>query len=136
MPNSLPRPASALKLIGNGLQQIGERSHVLRTQSPQASLPILTSNTETPVGIGGVDADDDLRHLAWNGSISEGALLKYHRKRVAETIAARTAHAVRQSALSNEIAAVEAELAALVEEPPKSAPQPKVLQIVPNRKGN
>lgn len=136
MPISLPRPVSTLKLIGGSLRQIGERSRALRTLSPQPSLPIPASNPAAPVGIGGVDHDDDLRHLAWNGSISEGALLKYHRKRVAETIAARTAHAVRQTMLTNEIAALEAELAALVEQPPKAAPHPKVLQIVPNRKGN
>lgn len=137
MPKFLPAPIRAIqRVIGDAHESFR------RTQSrPQSGVATTAPTIQDapnvapglPEALSG--ADQDLRQCAWNGSIGDGILHRIHRERLDTVTATRTAHAVRFSALSNRLAALEAELSVLVEQPPKPAPQPTVLNIGPTRKG-
>lgn len=110
--------------------------HRTNDEKPLAVATVPTAgHAEPAVPEAPLSLDDDLRRCAWNGSIGYGLLHKIHREHLDAGAAARAAHAVRCSTVSNRLAALEAELCVLVEQPPAPAPEPKVLKIGPAKKG-
>ena len=79
--------------------------------------------------------DHNLVRYAWNGSIPEGALRTLHQERLSAVATERAANAALHASITNRLAALEAELSVLVEQPPKAPPQPKVLHINPIFRG-
>jgi len=137
MPKLLPTPIRAIKgasgMVRAAYQHFQHQPYD-RRPSVNATVPDI-ERTEPILPEAPHCLDDDLRRCAWNGSIGDGLLHKIHREQLSAGAAARAAHAVRCSTVSNSLAALEAELCVLVEQPPAPAPEPKVLKIGPAKKG-
>jgi len=138
MPNILPNPVRVMRRIVSGAHDL-QRQYQSRPRSGGGELTSAisreTQSTQPALPEAASRADEDLRRCAWNGSIGDGILRKIHREHLAAINAVRMANAARFSTLSNRLAALEAELSVLVEQPPKQPPTPKILNIHPTSKG-
>lgn len=137
MPKILPAPIRAIQAAIGGIRGAYRQSQEHARDDASQIQPSLPDRESTPPASPEAPprSDDDLRHCAWNGSIGDGILRKIHRERRDAVVAGRTANAIQLSALTNRLAALEAELSVLVEQPPKAPPSSTVLEIGPSRKG-
>jgi len=137
MSKFLPAPNRAIQKAWGGAREVLHQSQkhlhggteAIASDLPEMQRPVPMPHNATST------AEHDLCHCAWNGSIGDGILQKIHWERRDAVTATRTANAIQFSALSNRLAALEAELSVLVEPPPKAAPTSTVLKIGPSRKG-
>lgn len=137
MPRFLPAPIRAIQRIMGDTHEAYRRTQSRSQIGAVPTTPTIpeASSASPTLPDAPSGPEQDLRRCAWNGSIGDGILRKIHRERRDAVAVIRTANAIQLSVLTNRLAALEAELAVLVEQPPKAPPSSTVLEIGPSRKG-
>jgi hypothetical protein len=127
---SEPGKSGATSLVRNALKSLRQG---LPTQ-PQAAVEYVATPVAAPAA-----NPKSLIKAAWNGFVSDGELLAGYHAAVADAENQRTAMTIRKGNLDERIAAIDAELSAIVYQEPAAPPVPRVLgtmsKILPFNRG-